>query len=827
MRNKTFRLLVDFCVGAMPPGGADERQFIRAQTISVALILATTVAFAAALLYSPVSRALTNIHLATGVFYALAYGYFRLSQDAVGVTRASCAAAYAVIVMVNAVCGGVSSPALSWFILPAIASALVLGWKDGWFWIVAGAIASTGLFLAGQTQRLPPSEVPADYIATMALFYVIAFSLVVGALFSFWVARSNLMERELKSSLARSEYDTFLANLFAELAIAANGSMGFEEAGPYCLELVCRAKGWCGAHLWRVGTDHRLQGGRVCYVSETHPELRAYIERGLDIDGTDTTANVAAETGIPIVGVEISDDPRFRDAARVPTSVLAWPIEVDGKVELVLEFFSAKLIVLDEEVRGILRHVAVQLAHVRLRESVQDRTELMAYTDAVTGLPNRTGFEQLFAQKLKEARRKRVRLALMFIDLDGFKRVNDSLGHATGDRLLKIVGKRLSEQVRGSDFAAKLVAEDDTIAARLGGDEFTLVLGDVEDTDAVAAAAQRFLDVLARPIDVGVQDVNIGASIGIAVYPEDGTTMSDLMRLSDAAMYEAKSIPGNQFRFATPALNDSIQRRLWLETELHRALKSNDLKLSYVPIAAALTGRVIGNEVMLRWPHRDGEIPVHEFLAVATSSNLIIELGYWLLEQTCRAIADQRWRAKERPRVCIDVPPRLLQHPQFVQHVTEILQRHEFPRGLLEFEFANVSGMLDNAICRENLKTLHTLGVRVVLDNFGNGYSSLIDFVELPVWRIKLDRGFLERVNLADGNRSMGRALVAMAHSMGVETTVFAVHDPADVARMRELGVDAIQGRAVGGETLTPFATGASLGFAHERNAFVDVDVTA
>ena len=327
---------------------------------------------------------------------------------------------------------------------------------------------------------------------------------------------------------------------------------------------------------------------------------------------------------------------------------------------------------------------------------------------------------------------------------------------------------------------------------------------DLDSADGAATVARRFLELLSTPIDVGFQEVNIGASIGIALYPDDSHSLSDLMRLADAAMYEAKALPGNQFCFATPALNDTIQRRLWIENELHRAIRRDELMLEFAPIVAAASGRIIGNEVSLHWPHRDGEIAFKEFFAVAETSSLVCALGFWVIEKTCAAIADHRWSSPNNVRMCLDISLLLLQQPHFVDIVSEILQRYDCLDGVLEFEFSETGAILKHEECRENVRKLHEFGIRIVLDRFGTGYSSLVDLSELPVWRIKLERKFVEAVNVADGNRSMGRAIIAMAHSMGVETTIFNVATAAQAQWLRELGCDALQGGWVGKATKAP-----------------------
>ncbi len=806
MNNRLRDSLNDLFSAGVDPHEVDPHTYLKVQTTSAALMVGVVASFAFGGFYAAFSPLLSWLHYANGAFYLMAYIYFRYRTDFAAVTRACCSAAVVVTWIVSWTFGGVVSPVVAWFILPAIASSLILGGRDGWFWIVVGCIGATALLLLEQLGVLPANSIPTVHQSTAFYLYCLSLALVVAVLFSFWIARQRVLEAQLNVTVAQSKRDAYLAGLLADSAAIANGSLAFERACPACLSLLCEANGWGAGHIWHVTSEHGLLSSGIWQFSE-NSEWSELAARTDDLSGAADviSAAISAKTVAPILDLDLATDPRFAEPLpNGPVCTLSWPVEVGGRVELVLEFFSRIPITLDDELKTLLGHVAVQLSHVRMRQIERERAEKLAFIDHVTGLPNRAGFEHLCAQKLKDAKRRQSCVAMMFVDLDGFKRVNDSLGHAVGDRLLKTVGERLEQHVRPSDITAKLDQGLGALAARLGGDEFTLVLCDLDDADGAATVARRFLDMLSTPIDVGFQEVNIGASIGIALYPDDGQTVSDLMRMADAAMYEAKARPGNQYCFATAALNDTIQRRLWIESELHRAIRSDELRLEFVPIVASTSGRIISNEVSLRWPHRDGEIPFTEFFAVAESSNLVCELGLWTIEKACAAIAEHRWSSRNNIRISLDISLLLLQQPNFVDNVSEILRRYDCPDGVLEFEFSETGAILKHEECRKNVRRLHDLGIRIVLDRFGTGYSSLVDLSELPVWRIKLDRKFVEAVNVADGNRSMGRAIIAMAHSMGVETTIFNVATAAQAQWLREMGCDAMQGGWVGRAAKVP-----------------------
>lgn len=804
MRHKLDQLTAELFRPGPEPDASGTQLLWEARSFSIITLVSVVVSLLAAMLYLPYSLLLFWTHVANALVYTVAYALFRRNPNPKFAGRACTLSLFATVLIVNAASGGVMSPAVDWFVPPALASALLLGRREGWIWIGLACFAVVALFASDAAGLLPASPLPADIVPIAEAIYAVMFTLVIGMLFSLWIGRQHALQAELQTSLARSKADTATARLFADSAAAANGSMDFARAARLCLELVCEHQAWRAAHVWLAAPGGALRSTDITYQSsaKTGPKPIDFVP---DRDcPAALTARIARDTARVMLGFDWQDDERFRECIEPPQCVLAWPVEIDGAIEIVLEFFSDTNIAVDDDLHRILEHIGAQIAHVRLREVLRERTEMMAFTDPVTRLPNRLGFEHLFEQKLKDCKRDNTRLALMFVDLDGFKRVNDSLGHAVGDRLLRSVGQRLEQHVRESDVAAKLERRQDTVAARLGGDEFTLVLAGVDDPKAVAGVARRFLELLAQPVDVGFQDVNIGASIGIAMYPDDGNTLPDLMRLADAAMYEAKALPGNRFRFATPALNEAIQRRLWVEAELHRALERDELQIRYAPIAAALNGRVIANEIFVHWPHRDGEIAAEEFVAVAETSGLMAELGYWTIEKACAAISAARWSG-EGVRMCVDISLRNLQQPKFVETVAAILTRHDTPRAMLEFEFADTSAILKHETCREHIRRLHEMGIRIVLDRFGIGYSSLVDLARLPVWRIKLDRALIEAVSIADDTQSIGRAVIAMAHSMGIETTIYGVETAADAAWFRKLGCDALQGSWVGEPTDAPY----------------------
>ncbi len=418
-----------------------------------------------------------------------------------------------------------------------------------------------------------------------------------------------------------------------------------------------------------------------------------------------------------------------------------------------------------------------------------------AHYDALTGLPNRVLFKDRLAQRIAHCQRARSRFALLFIDLDRFKIINDSFGHTSGDELLKSVAARLTEELPTMD----------TIA-RLGGDEFTIITADVESAGDAANAAQAVLAALTRPVLLGDIEHFVSASIGIAVYPQDGVTTDVLLRNADVAMYRAKSAGSGRFAYYEEAMNREAMERVELESELRQALARDELSVVYQPRIDLRTGEIIGVEALSRWQHpRYGMVPPDRFIRVAEDSGLIIAIGDRVLREVCAQY--NRWLevGLDMQRLAYNVSVRQLQTPGFTQSIREIIERAGIPRGVLEIEITESVLATDLAYLTSVLGELHEMGVLVAIDDFGTGYSSLSYLRLLPIDALKIDRSFLPPPS-ESGSAALCEAIIAMSKALNVTPIAEGVECAEQVEFLLRNGCSIAQGfyfsRAVSAEEI-------------------------
>ena len=426
-------------------------------------------------------------------------------------------------------------------------------------------------------------------------------------------------------------------------------------------------------------------------------------------------------------------------------------------------------------------------ADITARKQAEERIQYLATRDALTGLPNRLLLADRADQAILAAARTRGSLALLFLDLDRFNLVKDSLGHAAGDALLRAVAERLGGTLR----------RDDTLA-RLGGDEFVLLWNGLKDTGDAAALAQRVLAILARPFTIEGRTLSVTASIGISVYPGDGRDFGELLKNADAANSHAKETGRNSFRFFSPELNARALARLSMENDLRHALASNELVLHWQPILSSI-GNIVGAEALVRWQHpQDGLLMPDRFIAVAEDCGLIRPLGQWTLERALsQAGAWRRAYMKEGSDLCFAInvsAQELAQGDEYVKMLTDSLAANQLPGRCVELEVTErvlMSALPENV---ETLRRIGALGVRVAIDDFGTGYSSLAYLRQLPIHKLKIDRSFLRELDAHPNDITIVQTIAAMAKALGLRVAAEGVESEAQLKRLRALGCDEWQG---------------------------------
>ena len=418
------------------------------------------------------------------------------------------------------------------------------------------------------------------------------------------------------------------------------------------------------------------------------------------------------------------------------------------------------------------------------REEHAEKIRYLAHHDSVTNLPNRFSLLTRLSQALELAKRFNSRLAVIFIDLDRFKNVNDSLGHHMGDRLLSQVAGRLSESIRSAD-----------IAARLGGDEFVVVLPLIRTNVAAAHAARKIQLFLSKPYAVDGHDLSITPSIGISVFPDDGETVEELMKNADLAMYHAKSGGRNNYRFFTQEMNLTVRARLVLESDLRGAVEREEFVLHYQPQIDTTTGRVAGVEALIRWQHPlRGIVSPETFIPIAEETGMILSIGEFVLKTACRQLAV--WRSQGLPpfRVAVNLSMRQFKQKNLPALLTEILARTGIEPHLLELEITESSAMDNPEETILHLRRLREMGVELAIDDFGTGYSSLSYLKLFPVNRLKIDRSFVKDIDRDSDDAEIAAATIALAHTLGKEVVAEGVETEAQSRFLLSKRCDILQG---------------------------------
>jgi diguanylate cyclase (GGDEF)-like protein/PAS domain S-box-containing protein len=431
---------------------------------------------------------------------------------------------------------------------------------------------------------------------------------------------------------------------------------------------------------------------------------------------------------------------------------------------------------------GEITHFVAAFSDVTALHDAEQKLDYLAYHDPLTDLPNRLLFDDRFEHTLEQARRLDQSCLLLFLDLDGFKVVNDTLGHAAGDELLRVVAGRLKSVLRQSDTVA-----------RLGGDEF-VVLASGANAEYGRYVAQRILDALRKPIAIVGEHVTVTGSIGISLYPRDGTDHHRLMRAADIAMYSAKALGRNRYHFFTEDLSERLSERMHLEQDLRRAMDAEQMEVHYQPQIALADGRIAGVEALLRWPHAErGMIAPSRFIPVAEESGIIETLGRWALRQACREIAGMVDIDGRQLRLGVNVSARQFTRDDFVAAVGRILDETGFPARFLELEITESTLQVIER-SRGILNALRELGVTVAIDDFGTGYSSLSILRDLPIDRIKIDRSFIVELPHNRDRMSVVEAMVALSKAMRLEIIVEGIERTEQARELLRMGCDEGQG---------------------------------
>jgi diguanylate cyclase (GGDEF)-like protein len=408
----------------------------------------------------------------------------------------------------------------------------------------------------------------------------------------------------------------------------------------------------------------------------------------------------------------------------------------------------------------------------------------LAYYDVLTGLPNRVLYNDRLSLALAHAQRTREMLVVLFLDMDRFKDINDTLGHSAGDQLLKTVARRMADSLR----------KEDTIT-RLGGDEFTLLLPGMTQAEDIAEIAQKILEAVRKPLMLGSHEVNITASIGIAIYAADGEDAVALLKNADTAMYHAKEQGRNNYQFFTPALHIKTVEQLEMESSLHHAQEREEFIVYYQPLVDIKTGRIVSSEALLRWQHPErGLINPAEFISMTERTGLIVPIGEWVLRTACAQ--NKAWQDAGLPLllVAVNLSARQFQQENLVEMVVLALKETGMDPRFLVLEVTESTAMYNIESAAYKMERLNRLGVHLAIDDLGTGYSSLSYLKTFPIHALKIDRSFMQNVVTDSNDAAIVTAIISMGKGLGLKVVAEGVETTAQLEFLRSLGCDEAQG---------------------------------
>ncbi len=457
---------------------------------------------------------------------------------------------------------------------------------------------------------------------------------------------------------------------------------------------------------------------------------------------------------------------------------------VSEGIELIFQCNKSPLLNKDNQTIGIL----TTGLDITARKFAEEHRTHLALHDMLTGLPNRTLLAQKMRTAIDESNASGKAAALLLLDLDRFKVINDTRGHQTGDVLLRQVAERLISALDSNGFAA-----------RIGGDEFAIVLQNLDDNSSAADICTKLLAKIGEPYTIGGVEQTIGASIGVARIPEDGTSPDELLRLADLAMYEAKASGRNCFCFFSPQMNHIAQMNAGIETDLRDALNSDQLFLEYQPIVDTASGNYAGLEALLRWNHPvRGRLSPADFIKVANDSGLIGRIGTWVVEAVCKQIALFADEGIELPHVAVNVSPKQFQYSAMCSEMLDLVAKYAIPRGKLAIEITEELLIDNSQKVHEQLAMLRAGGIQISIDDFGTGYSSLQYLRDLPATRLKIDQTFISRIETSATDRAIISTIAHLAHALNMRVVAEGVETEAQFTLLRASGCDEVQGYLMG-----------------------------
>ncbi|MDF1757226.1 MAG: GGDEF domain-containing protein [Legionellaceae bacterium] len=588
-----------------------------------------------------------------------------------------------------------------------------------------------------------------------------SFAILIGASFEVQYTKDEV--QTIKEKDIQLERHLLELKLIHEGTEAVALASTLEEAFQNCLDLICRTIHWPIGHIYVPDdTNNCLVSSHIWYVNKD-VQAKELIE---------TTENYSFKKDIGLPGriwrskssVWIKDVfkddnfPRAKSCRNLEIiSAIGFPIIVNDELVAVMEFFSCER---EEPDRNILRTFELlgqQIGHVFDKKRIERKMEVFAHFDAVTELPNRTFFQESLEKIIEGAKRSKSKFALLFIDIDNFKQINDNFGHGFGDTLLKIISEKLKNTIKKSDYIA-----------RIGGDEFVIILRNKMNVDEVLKISERLLKSIKHSIFIKSQEVNPSISIGVSIYPDMGFTPEALLMHADTAMYKAKNLGKNTVCLYTKQLNHQVSYNLKVETSLRHAIERNEFYLVYQPQVSLIDEQIMGIEVLLRWSSAELRgIGPDVFIPIAESAGLMVDIGYWILEESFQVSAEI---SKKFPKLnlpfCINCSVSQIEDINLIEFIKEGTKRYKIPNNQITLEITETMLMQKPTFMQHQLTKLKELGVGISIDDFGTGYSSLSRLRQMPVSVIKVDKSFVDGLPTNKSDKEIVKTIIQLSKAL-------------------------------------------------------------
>jgi diguanylate cyclase (GGDEF)-like protein/PAS domain S-box-containing protein len=578
---------------------------------------------------------------------------------------------------------------------------------------------------------------------------------------------------------------------------AVNRDLADAEDVHECLKAVirtvCESEAWDCGRYFSVDEDAQVLRYAAAWGLDD-PAIQRFVERARELvfRQDEGLSGCAWKSGQPLWSNDVTKDPRSLTAQGkrgIASEIgihgtFVFPVVADGKTMGVLNFSSRQSREPEERLLDAIRVIGRQIGQFLRRKQGEEKLAYLAQFDSLTGLPNRHLFRDRLMQAMARSKRSGNAMAVLFIDLDRFKLINDTLGHSAGDRLLKEATQRLQASVRASDTVG-----------RFGGDEFGAIIADLAKPADASVVAQKIIDVLAQPFHLDGHESYVTASVGITLFPTDGDEAGTLIMNADAAMYRAKEQGRNTYQYFTREMNERAMQRVKMETALRRAIERREFLLHYQPKVKIGSGELCGFEALLRWqqPER-GLVPPLEFIPILEDTGLIVPVGEWVIEEVCAQIG--RWQASgfRVPPVAINLSARQFQQKGLDETVRRVLGKSGVDAALIHFELTESLLMKEPEAAAKTLRGLKELGVMLSVDDFGTGYSSLSYLKRFPIDALKIDRAFIRDVTVDPDDAAITFAIIGLAHSLKLNVIAEGVETRDQLDFLETHGCDEMQG---------------------------------